>query len=113
MTIKEYVVSHVVNLIKIKSVVTLALTTAFVILALRGEIAPDQFLAIFTMIIGFYFGTQKDKAETVEASDEKQTVQETFPTIIPSEIQYDAVYEPSDYVPGDTGPEEGDDNGSV
>lgn len=113
MSIKEYVVSHLVNLIKIKSVVTLALTTAFVILALRGEIAPDQFLAIFTMIIGFYFGTQKDKAETVEVAEEKQAEQGAIPAIIPTEIQYDAIYEPSDYVPGSADPEEGDDDGSI
>ncbi len=100
MTIKEYVVSHVVNLIKIKSVVTLALTAAFVILALRGDIAPDQFLAIFTMIIGFYFGTQKDKSETAqaaEAPDEKaaEPAAQENPLVYTPEsgtIVYDAVY---------------------
>lgn len=85
MSIKEYVVSHLVNLIKIKSVLTLALTTAFVMLALRGEIAPDQFLTIFTMVVGFYFGTQNSKSEesvaviedpiqTAEASDTSTNV---------------------------------------
>ena len=88
MNLKEYVVSHIVNLIKIKSVVTLALTAAFVILALRGEIVPDQFLVIFTTVIGFYFGTQKDKTETAETKEEKAQVY----TPESGEIVYDAVY---------------------
>lgn len=103
MSIKEYVVSHIVNLIKIKSVVTLALTAAFVILALKGEIAPDQFLAIFTMVIGFYFGTQKDKSEAAEGGGEKQAAESPeggdgprVYTPESGEIVYDAVYAPSD-----------------
>lgn len=114
MTLKEYVVSHIVNLIKIKSVVTLALTSAFVVLSLKGEIAPDQFLMIFTTVIAFYFGTQKkDEAkETSTSPAETSTIAEAptetvdVPTEhtntptesinIPSEIQYDAVYEPTE-----------------
>ena len=96
MSIKEYVVSHVVNLIKIKSVVTLALTVAFVILSLRGEIKPEQFLTIFTMVVSFYFGTQKDKTETAESKeDEKQAEQPAAVAYTPDTqvIEYDAIYE--------------------
>ena len=88
MTLKEYVVSHIVNLIKIKSVVTLALTATFVVLALRGDIEADQFLMIFTTVTAFYFGTQK-KDETKETST---SVGETSTIPAIGEIQYDAVY---------------------
>lgn len=68
---KDKLVTAFVNLIKIKSIVTLALTAAFVILSLRGEISEQQFIPIFTTIVGFYFGTQKVKEnEATSTSDE-------------------------------------------
>ena len=51
------------KLIDVKSIVTLALTVAFIILSLRGTIDADQFMTIFTVIISFYFGTQIGKKE--------------------------------------------------
>ena len=49
------------RLLTIKSIVTLMLTIVFCILALCGTITGHEFLAIFTMVIGFYFGTQAQK----------------------------------------------------
>jgi hypothetical protein len=49
------------NLLTVKSIVTLILTVVFAYLSVVGEINGEQFLAIFTMIIGFYFGTQYQK----------------------------------------------------
>lgn len=49
------------NLLTIKSIVTLALTIAFVYLAFKGTITAELFMSIFTMVIGFYFGTQATK----------------------------------------------------
>lgn len=49
------------KLIDVKSLVTLALTGVFAYLAIRGRVTPDQFLTIFTVIIGFYYGTQYQK----------------------------------------------------
>lgn len=49
------------NLLTVKSIVTLILTVVFAYLAIVGDINGEQFLAIFTMIIGFYFGTQYQK----------------------------------------------------
>lgn len=48
-------------LVKVKSIVTLALTAVFCILACAGAITGEQFLTIFTVVIGFYFGTQSEK----------------------------------------------------
>lgn len=50
------------KLIDVKSLMTLALTGGFIGLTCAGEITGEQFLTIFTMIVGFYFGTQSQKA---------------------------------------------------
>ena len=49
------------NLLTVKSLVTLTLTLVFSFLAVTGKISGEQFLTIFTVVIGFYFGTQKLK----------------------------------------------------
>ena len=51
------------NLLKVKTLLTLALTWVFCSLAQAGTI-PTEFLPIYTMIIGFYFGTQAKKEGT-------------------------------------------------
>lgn len=51
----------VTKLIDVKSIMTLTLTVAFVVLVHRGTIDGDKFMAIYTMIVGFYFGTQATK----------------------------------------------------
>ena len=56
--------NKIVNrLVCVKSIVTLLLTIVFGVLSLNGVISGEQFLTIFTMIIGFYFGTQKEKQD--------------------------------------------------
>lgn len=47
------------NLLAVKSLVTLTLTAIFAVLALRESISGSEFLTIFTVVIGFYFGTQR------------------------------------------------------
>jgi uncharacterized membrane protein YfcA len=49
------------KLIDVKSIITFALTAAFVYLAVTGQIEPQIFLTIYTMVISFYFGTQYQK----------------------------------------------------
>ena len=51
------------KLIDVKSIMTLALTGGFIALTCAGEITGEQFLTIFTMIVGFYFGTQSEKSK--------------------------------------------------
>ena len=52
------------NLLTVKSIVTVALTAVFSVLALRGTISGTEFLTIFTVVIGFDFGTQRAKEDT-------------------------------------------------
>lgn len=51
----------ILNLLTVKSIVTFALTAAFVYLSVIGEIKPDVFMTIYTVVVGFYFGTQHEK----------------------------------------------------
>ena len=49
------------RLIDVKSLVTFLLTVTFSVLALRGDVTGQQFQTVFTVVIGFYFGTQAQK----------------------------------------------------
>lgn len=49
------------NLVKIKSVVTLAVIAVFSVLSLRGDIQPDNVMIIVSMVVSFYFGTQHER----------------------------------------------------
>lgn len=49
------------KLIDVKSIMTLLLTLVFCALALCGVISGQEFITIFTVIVGFYFGTQANK----------------------------------------------------
>lgn len=54
------------RLISVKSIVTIALTAVFSVLAVTGAVSGQEFLTIFTVIISFYFGTQADKQSKKE-----------------------------------------------
>lgn len=62
----ELLNKRLANLLCIKSLVTLVMTLVFATLALRGYITGEQFMTVFTMIIGFYFGTQAAKTEEIK-----------------------------------------------
>ena len=52
---------NLAQLVKVKTIVTLAVTTVFGVLALRGVISPDNVMVIISMVVSFYFGTQHEK----------------------------------------------------
>lgn len=52
--------TNAANLLKVKTILTLALTWVFCSLAKAGTI-PTEYLTIYTMVVGFYFGTQTRK----------------------------------------------------
>ena len=56
--------SKLAKLVDVKSLMTLSLTAGFVGLTCAGEISGSEYLTIFTMIVGFYFGTQAQKNNT-------------------------------------------------
>lgn len=65
-----------VNLLKVKSIVTLCITAVFCYLAIIGQITGEQLMLIFSTIIGFYFGTQSEKSkQTKEPAPQVETIE--------------------------------------
>ena len=48
------------RLLTVKSIVTLTLTAVFAFLAITGAVS-QEFMLIYTTVIGFYFGTQSER----------------------------------------------------
>lgn len=57
------------KLLTVKSIVTLALTAVFCALSVIGAISGEQFLTIFTVVIGFYFGTQYERKKPIAVAE--------------------------------------------
>lgn len=55
------------NLLSVKSIVTLTLTLVFAWMSLRSLVSAEQFLTVFTVVIGFYFGTQAQRKQGGDA----------------------------------------------
>lgn len=55
------IIDRFAKLIDVKSISTLTMVATFVFLAANGEISSEQFMTVFTVVIGFYFGTQASK----------------------------------------------------
>ena len=53
--------SRITKLIDVKSIVTLTLTFGFIMLVGKETISGQEYMGIYTTIIGFYFGTQYEK----------------------------------------------------
>ena len=56
-------------LIKVKTIVTFVVLVVYAILALRGDITPENVQSLTLMVITFYFGTQLDKRNAETVSD--------------------------------------------
>jgi dihydroxyacid dehydratase/phosphogluconate dehydratase len=52
---------RIAKLIDVKTIVTFALTGAFVYLSVCEKIEPQIFMTIYTMVIGFYFGSNVER----------------------------------------------------
>lgn len=62
-------VENLANMVKVKTVVTLTVIAVFAVLALRGDIQPDNVLTVVSTVIAFYFGTQHErKSDSTEQS---------------------------------------------
>lgn len=62
MSVKE----KLAKLIDVKSIITLVMTIVFAVMASIGVINAEQFIAIYTVVIGFYFGTQYQKGQSTK-----------------------------------------------
>lgn len=61
------------NLIKVKTLVTLALTGVFAYLSIIGKIDAQQFMTVFSVVTAFYFGTQYEKKTQAGTETTKET----------------------------------------
>ena len=57
----ETLIKNLANLVKVKTLVTLAIIAVFSVMALRGDVSPDNVMIVVTSVISFYFGTQVEK----------------------------------------------------
>ena len=60
------IAENLANLIKVKTIVTLAVIAVFVALAVRRDISADNVMIIVTSVISFYFGTQHERKEPMK-----------------------------------------------
>ena len=58
---------NLANLVKVKTICTLVVLSVFAVLALRGDITPDNVMVIVSTVMAFYFGTQHEKTTTNDA----------------------------------------------
>lgn len=54
-------IENLANLVKVKTLVTMAVCVVFSVLALKGAINADNVMIIVSMVVSFYFGTQHEK----------------------------------------------------
>ena len=52
---------NLAGLIKVKTLVTLAVMVVFGVLALKGSITSDNVMIVVSTVVAFYFGTQHEK----------------------------------------------------
>ena len=52
---------NLANLLKVKTIVTLAVMAVFSTLAMKGTITADNVMIVVSTVIAFYFGTQHEK----------------------------------------------------
>ena len=67
--------SNLAALIKVKTIVTMVVIAIFAVLAVRGDITPDNVMIIVSTVVAFYFGTQTEK-KSVPAAEEPEAPQE-------------------------------------
>ena len=54
-------------LIKVKTIITMVVIAIFAVLALKGDITPDNVMIVVSTVIAFYFGSQVErKSKEVE-----------------------------------------------
>lgn len=58
------ILENIVNLLKVKTIVTLVVCAVFAVLSLKGTINPDNVMIIVSMVVSFYFGTQHERTNS-------------------------------------------------
>lgn len=64
------IIKNIAKLINVKTIVTSVVLVIFAVLAIRGDISPDNVMIITSMVVSFYFGTQHEKKATLNKESE-------------------------------------------
>lgn len=59
----QEILKKISKLIDVKSIISLALTLVFCWLALKEFVPIEIFISVYSIVIGFYFGTQYEKTK--------------------------------------------------
>lgn len=62
-------VENLAALIKVKTIVTFVVIVVYAVLALRGNITPENVQNLTMVVVAFYFGTQLEKGITTHTED--------------------------------------------
>lgn len=63
------VINALAKLMDVKSLVTIALTIGFIVMAVQNRLT-SEYQSVYLVVISFYFGTQYEKKKQEETSDE-------------------------------------------
>lgn len=58
------ILENLAGMIKVKTIVTLAVIAVFVVLAFTGRLPADNVMIVVSMVVSFYFGTQHEKKDS-------------------------------------------------
>lgn len=58
----KHITKNLAALIKVKTIVTFVVIVVYAVLALRGNITPENVQNLTMVVVAFYFGTQLDKS---------------------------------------------------
>lgn len=94
---KEFL-KNVAALVKVKTIVTITVLVVFVVLALRGDITPENVMQITTTVIVFYFGTQQNKTST----EQVQSDHGSYCPLMAENIEENSEYNESEVNGGDS-----------
>ena len=68
------ITKNLAALIKVKTIVTFVVIVVYAVLALRGNITPENVQNLTMVVVAFYFGTQLDKGNTEHTTDAHSVV---------------------------------------
>lgn len=60
---REKLINAIVNLFKVKTIITLAITLVFILLALKGELPIETTTMVIGMVFTYYFNKDKKDGE--------------------------------------------------
>ena len=63
------VINSIAKLMDVKSLVTIALTIGFIVMAIQNRLT-SEYQSVYLVVISFYFGTQYEKKKQEEISNE-------------------------------------------